>query len=574
MKPKQFSTVAPWAIAFVVAFIIGWKFASDPANEVTLKTNDQEQSESRRIRPDRTGKSESASEQRMRSISGAGSPEDKVRAAIALANSISPSEFSAWAEGDLFSYRSGPEMFIFRMILFERWQNEDLDGLIAWTGKNYYGQAFHAMQFLASEQPEALIEHYRNFPDDRTELKNLALIAKKYPDLAIARLHELSLDGSADDIFRSTKDLFKMLAQNSPGTLEASLSSLPPELITSAKTALLGKKLEMNFPDAIKGLGDDPLDWEMFKNSVYNNRTLQSQILDHLGDLPESWTSKISDDYYRFIGSGNAKQWLDTDLASKGFTEREVKRIREQALYYAARSEPEYTLSAVADAEFSKQLKERIISSAMSSAGGDAKKAEALIGLLSSEDDKNLARANFETLQAASLKKTNPAAWLLAAASGPSGATNSYEIATTVKNLELSDPTALREQFENMSEAQKANLANAIGTSVQNGNVSAGFSGDAIRYLVENPPKKSDNSSSARSQDPAFVSSNYAVNLAIKDPAAGTQWVATLPDGEAKSWAQKNLAKNLAQYDPKFVEQWTKSLPAGERDAVNAYLRE
>ena len=572
MMSKQVSTLAPWALAFIVTFVIGWKVAGKPDDETTRHTSEEQQPKSRPIRPEKRVKTESLSEQRMRSISGAGSPEEKLRAAIALANSIPPSKFSAWAEGELFSYRSGPEMFIFRMILFERWLNEDPDGLIAWTGKNYYGQAYHAMQFLASEQPEVLIEHYRQHPDNKTELMNLALIAEKYPDLVIGRLHELSLSDSSHDILNDTRGLFKKLAENSPGMLEASLSSLPREFVVGAETALLAKKLETDFSSALKGLGDRPQDWEIFQNSMYRNKELQGRVLDHLVDLPETWLRKLGMNSYRFIGPENARQWLDVDLTGKGFTETEAKRIRERALDYAAGSAPEIALSAIEGGELSDARKSRIIAAAMKSARNDPEKAEALIGLLSSEDDMAFARASLKSIQAVALKKTNPAEWLRTAASAPSGATSTYEIASTIRELEKSDPATLAEAFADMGVAQKQNLASAIVDNIHNGKVSAGFSGDAIRYLVENPSERKETSNSYYSKDSAYLSSSYAVSLGMKDPAAATRWVATLPDGTAKSWAQKNLAKNLVQYDPKAVEQWLKTLPVVERKAVEEHM--
>ena len=572
MITREVTKLAPWALAFIVTFVIGWKFAGEPDHGVNSPSAEETQSAKRPTRPERRVKSESLSEQRMRSISDAGSPEEKLRAAIALANSISPSEFSAWAEGDRFSYRSGPEMFIFRMILFERWLNEDTDGLIAWAGENYYGQALHAMQFLASEQPEVLIEHYRQHPDNKTELKNLALIADKHPDLVIARLHELSLIDSPHEIFNGTRDIFKKLAEKSSGMLEASLSSLPPGLLAGAHTALLAKNLETDFSGAIRGLENSSQDWENFRKSMYRNPELQGQVLDHLQDLPESFVRKIGRHSYSFIGTGNATQWLEADLTGKGFTATEARRIRERALDYASYNDPETALSAIGTTELSDSRKGRIIGNAMKSAGTDPEKAEAMIGLLSSAEDKALARASLDAIHAAELKKTNPAEWLRTAASAPVGSGSGRDMVSVMKELEKSDPAALRQEFAGMSVEQKQNLASAIGESLFNGDVNAGFSGDAIRFFVENPPERKVNEASFFSKDPASLSSNYAVSLGMKDPAAATQWVGTLPDGEAKYWAQKNLAKNLVQYDPKAVEQWLGTLPAGEREGVENYL--
>ncbi|RYD49657.1 MAG: hypothetical protein EOP85_01205, partial [Verrucomicrobiaceae bacterium] len=78
-------------------------------------------------------------------IRSKGSPEERLRSTIALANSIPASEFAVWTEGDRFDFREGPELSIFRMIIFERWIKEAPETLIPWAGKNNYGQAGRAL---------------------------------------------------------------------------------------------------------------------------------------------------------------------------------------------------------------------------------------------------------------------------------------------------------------------------------------------------------------------------------------------------------------------------------------------
>lgn len=46
----------------------------------------------------------------------------------------------------------------------------------------------------------------------------------------------------------------------------------------------------------------------------------------------------------------------------------------------------------------------------------------------------------------------------------------------------------------------------------------------------------------------------------------------TLPDGDAKLWAQKNLATNWKQYDPQAADRWVNSLPPDQRDQVVALM--
>ena len=54
--------------------------------------------------------------------------------------------------------------------------------------------------------------------------------------------------------------------------------------------------------------------------------------------------------------------------------------------------------------------------------------------------------------------------------------------------------------------------------------------------------------------------------------AAASQWVQSLPDGEARSWALKNVAFAWALYDPKEAGQWVDSLPAAARAEVGDFM--
>ena len=74
--------------------------------------------------------------------------------------------------------------------------------------------------------------------------------------------------------------------------------------------------------------------------------------------------------------------------------------------------------------------------------------------------------------------------------------------------------------------------------------------------------------------DPLRMASDYAGELAFKDPAAASAWVQNLPDDEPKLWAQKNVARNWAIYDPQAADKWVESLPHDTRTAVQNFMKE
>ena len=87
------------------------------------------------------------------------------------------------------------------------------------------------------------------------------------------------------------------------------------------------------------------------------------------------------------------------------------------------------------------------------------------------------------------------------------------------------------------------------------------IAGEALRYLIANPPAGTPDS------DPARMpwlnrAVDYVTNLAINNPTAGSEWVESLPDGQTKLWSQLNLHFIWTKYDPKAADGWLKSLPA------------
>jgi hypothetical protein len=49
--------------------------------------------------------------------------------------------------------------------------------------------------------------------------------------------------------------------------------------------------------------------------------------------------------------------------------------------------------------------------------------------------------------------------------------------------------------------------------------------------------------------------------------------VDSLPEGEARLWAQKNMAATWAEYDPEAAARWMQSLPTDTRAAVEEFIR-
>ncbi|MBC7980328.1 MAG: hypothetical protein H7Y36_07170, partial [Armatimonadetes bacterium] len=289
MTSAPIFAIAPGLLGFLGMAAIGWHLSPPPPTQPTVEvaTNDGVPRDHRR--PTKSARDGGLVTEQMRAVRNAGSPTERLRKTIALANSLPPSEFGAWMEGDRFDFRQGPELSIFRMIVFERWIKEDPESLIPWAGRNNHGQAGRALLSLANNAPQSLIDHYRSHPDDKTELQTLKEVAKKHPALALQRLQELSARGLPSETARVAKDLIYALADKSPAALESAVGSLDPALKALVERAMSGQRLAASFPTEIRALWERPDGWKIFSGNASENDELATRLIPEIANLPQSW---------------------------------------------------------------------------------------------------------------------------------------------------------------------------------------------------------------------------------------------------------------------------------------------
>lgn len=568
MKIPSGISVAPGLLGFLVMAAIGWSLPHTPSEKHAAGEPKTRESTRDRERPTKTQREREINSAQVRAIRNAGSSKERLRSAAALANSIPPSEFAAWVEGDRFDFREGPELSVFRMIIFERWIKEAPETLIPWAGKNNYGQAGRALLTLASNSPQTLLDHYRSNPGDRAELQVLREIAKKHPGLALQRLQELSAAGLPSGSTRMAGGLLEELAAQPTNGLEAALDTLSPELRGEAEMILGRKRLEASFSTELLALCDRPDGWKVFSGIVSDNNQLGTRLIDDIASLPQSWKDALVKQPYDFIDRTNGKKWFDTDLEAVGFSASQAKMIRLEALNRLASADPEFVIKNLGDVD--PGMKSRLFSMALKSANGDDAAAERLIALIGSDEDKQLARGELKLAALATTpdEETKPTEWLEKIAGTEGLHKNPYQVLNRLRKLDKGALTELRSHFKTLPDDQKQNIARAVAASGMHSGIDIAFAGDAIRALVTHPPDVPPGTM----EDPAMASSLHAMQLAEKDPAAAASWINTLPDGEAKLWAFKNMAANWKQYDPEAVNEWVKTLPVATRDEVTGYL--
>jgi hypothetical protein len=247
-----------------------------------------------------------------------------------------------------------------------------------------------------------LIAYFRSNPNGEVELGVLREIAKHQPALALERLQELSAAKLSNGIASAADDLLIELAKKSPSSLQAALDTLSPELRTMAESALSGERLATSFATEMNALSEHPEGLRILKENLSKRPELSTQLLKHLGRIPDEWKQLIAKNW----GSSafhDGKKWFEADLGSAGFSPSQAKAIKGKALQSLASKDPEFALANLSAADESS--KDYILASIFSREGDEAR-TEKLISLLTSEEDRK--RAGHLLLQESLSNKANP----------------------------------------------------------------------------------------------------------------------------------------------------------------------
>ncbi len=488
--------------------------------------------------------------------------------------SLAPSEFPAWVEGDRFSYRSGPELSIFRMILFERWAAEDPDGLIAWGIHNDYGQAGRALDTFAKEDPELLIRHFRENPDNAREIRQLSDIASSHPSLALARLAEIQKDGVSSKLDRETRKVLLSASENSIAELEAAIAAMPESIREEAESVLIGRKMQKDFPGEISKLLSDPQGSKILMENMDLLKGKSAELLAVIPDMPDSWKGDLAGNPWKLFQNGGGKEFLTADLGALGFTDRQIDRIMDTGLGYYSYTDPGLVLNNVRDKTRSKNNISDALNSLLRRGNGQDEGTRRMISEIRNPEVREAALNQWEELVETrdNAESASPSGWMASLASSKAGDLSLRQVAAKLRNLDDEKMREYRTGFSGLTGEVKAGAALTIANSAENSSETNAVHGDAILYLAHHPPATDSSKPPHEQFQISQSASRHTVNLAMQDPIAASKWVASLPGGNARKWAAKNLASYWNQYDPAAVSQWMGTLSGQERVEITEYL--
>lgn len=557
-------------VLFSTAGLAGWKLAEpsggkarpEATKEVAGKRAERTVRHARSAAADQAGK-------RMASIRLAGSAEARMRATVDLANTLSPAEFAAWMDGGWFTLRGGPELTLFTRIVMERWKQEDEAGLLVWMLKSGNSRS-DALNELAQKYPERVVDFFRENPGGTREMMVLWEMGKNHPELALTRFQEIVASGRWREIQGYAGELLQNLAEKDPAKLAAAAEGFPSAMKLQVEIALSRERLKKSFQDELQALWERPDGWNIFEGNFRSVEGVGDKILAQLADIPPSWRGELASNSHGVVSAENAEKWWSADLAAAGFSKRDIVLFRSRALLAIGRQNPEEAIRRMGEVGLADHQKSSFIYSIFGNMT-DKDKARELVSQLADEGDqkKALEIIGQQTGSPSSEEKVETAAdWLAKVSEAePGRGMVSYSMFSTMSEWDEEKKGALVTGFRSMEKGKKTVVAQAIVNSIGNyGRMSDELAGDALRHLMENPVPKAEGDT--RENNLMEKSGSHVVQLSTRDPEAASQWVSTLPAGEAKTWTQRNLLNNWKQYDPKAAAQWEKSLPAGERAAL------
>ncbi|MBN8460755.1 MAG: hypothetical protein J0M04_23230 [Verrucomicrobia bacterium] len=599
MNPFPTRTLQAGAmLGFLTTAAIGWKLADRPERPTEDQPGISNRSaghSSRPVRPNRRGGPSDSVRQRMAAIRAISSPGDRLRATMALAESLPASEIAAWLDGRWFPTGEGFDMILFNKLLKERWQQEDPEGLLAWGLKSSPGLVGETLKSWANTDPQRALGFFRNHPNAELEAQVLTEIAKRNPSLALQALAESPASGG----FRSgmgdyyLRQLFQQLAKASPAALESAMESLPPALRKRAETELIGCRLAASFGTEIRKLWERPDGWRIFDDLADYGTDFRKQLFGELGNLPPSWRARLIEDSYRLIDSGNAEKWIHADLEGFGFTDSQAQSLRSRAVGSLASKDPEAALRMMNDLDFDSKHRNSIINNLFLNLRGNTN-TEALLALLNSDEERKLALSEMPRIVKAMPRIEQPADWLaqVAGMDPQAGYSATYQYLSMLRSWDAEKLTSLGDGFRSLDDGQKRQVANLIANNGSHLDNIRPLQAEALRYLIANPESGTNDSGPdpgriqhlpdgtpiSPAEPPASHDANivkasqFAVDWGKQDPNAAGEWVRSLPAGDARLWAQKNLAANWAQVDPEAADQWLNTLPTAERAQVREFM--
>ncbi len=513
--------------------------------------------------------------QRLAAIHAARTPDERLRATLALAHSLPVSEMERWYQAEWFDFHDNMDSNLFYRITRARWLAEDPEGLMSYFLRRNNDKTHETAERWARQDPHAALAFMEGVKD-RGDLQELASamaapLAEADPELAVAQVLKLQkLLG--DNESWPVSEMIAELAKNSPALLESESANWPAGLRETARQSLINASLKKDFRAGIATLRDAPDGKKRFLAAMESDEMIK-EMMKNPSSLPDGWFAEAATDNPYYLVNENPGQWLDTDLAAMGFNDEQSDRLHRYAMSHLGQKDPDRALALLdGDTLDANQRNTLFFNTLPFLATKDKARAEAWIATLTDPGEIEQARQILENANAEAEGKTTPTSseWLTGLVDKNESAM--WQYARLTQSWDRDQLTAATAEFAGLPADQKSVIAAKLTNSDQSA-APVPLRAEAIRHLLENPVEP-DPEAAQNGEDVLLLrsASNLASTWGREDPAAAGRWIRSLPAGDERLWAAKNLAAQWAEYEPAAARQWAAGLPAEERKEVTDYL--
>lgn len=520
--------------------------------------------------------------QRLAAIHAARTPDERLRATLALAHSLPVSEMERWYQSDWFDFHDNMDSNLFFRITRARWLAEDPEGLMTCFLRRNNDKTHEMAGRWARQDPHAALAFMESLKNNVEGVKNngdlqrLAAamagpLAEADPALAAAQVLKLQKILGENESW-AVSELISALAKSSPAILESESAGWPAALQKIAATGLTKAALQKDFVSGAVALEREPDGKKRFLEALSSNSELVKEMAEHPGSLPDGWFAEAASSNPYYLVNEDPGKWLDTDLAAMGFSDEQSQRLLNYAMSYLGQKDPDRALALLDGDTLDANQRNNLLSNTLSSlASKDKARAEAWVATLTDPQEIEQARQALQNASDQAEGKTppTPSEWLSGLAEKSDSAM--WQYARSTQTWGRDDLAAATAEFQKLPADQKSVVAAKLANNQSS--LPTQLRSEAIRHLLENPVE----------HDPAAVrngagtelvraTSNLASSWGREDPVAAGRWIRSLPPGDERVWAAKNLAAQWAEYEPAAARQWAAGLPADERKEVVDYL--
>ncbi len=515
------------AVMFV-CFAAGWLVASAVWQDAAAGA--------RRIIPaQQAAKARSATERDdlLQTVLRAGGPGAQIKAALALAASLTPADFRRMLEQERFMPAAAQNPFA-RAVL-RRWIDADPAAAAKWCAGNSDSSLTEAMRLWTERDPAAARAFIASLPPRHRDnaIRGCAdALAATDP---AAALSFIARSPGNDDAW-NFRDTFRQLATRDPRWLLDHAESLPASLRKAAREAAATEMVKNDFAAAVTWARQQP-DHQGLLEKVLSGAKDKGAALSLVASLPANKQLDLVNAFSHQWFRKDPEAMLVQLRTATVLSDNAVQQLLHAAAYQLAVTDPA-AAAAQLQAQFPVNLDHwaRPLASEWASQDPGAAKAWAF-SLPAGTAREQAMQAIAESEKAQSAGTAGTAVERVLAGLKGSG----YVEQGAVLNLSAAERAAVLQE-----------ISGTKGYNVERG-MQEYFPAEYMQWLTKQPETPE-----TQNKIPQFVQ-----QWAGEEPEKAAAWVLKLPAGESRNAVAGSVAAQWLAVDPAAARKWVQSLPAG-----------